>query len=423
MTLPVTAIAIFIATFALATLRNVHLGVAMFAAACGVGVWMAGMSLGDVVGGFPVSIMVLLAGVTYFFAIAQANDTVDRVIEAALGRVGHVAALLPFAFAGVTAALSAMGSPIGSLVTCAMAMPVAKKQRINPMLMAIAIGTGQSAGGFAPTSLFGIVTYGTAHRASIALDPLTLFAVALVANAVLLGAAFLMFGGRELMRRRGVDHDGPAEAPAPVVRARWAPNQVATILCVVGLVAAVVAGSLAGMNPDIGVLCFAFGAALAFLDPKSGVAAVSRIDWSTVLLVGGVITFVGVLQKMGSVDLLGRAAAGVGEPIVAALVLCAIGGLVSAFASTTGILAALVPLALPLVASGRVAGWALISALGVCSSIVDVSPYSTTGATILATAAPEDRTRLRSLLMRWGMAMVVIGPLLLVGVLVLPGSL
>ena len=111
------------------------------------------------------------------------------------------------------------------------------------------------------------------------------------------------------------------------------------------------------------MLCFAFGAVLTLIDPASGRAAVSRIDWSTVLLVGGIITFVGVLQKMGSVELLGEAAGNAGAPILAALAICMIGALVSAFASTTGILAALVPLALPLVASGDVAGWALISAL------------------------------------------------------------
>ena len=87
---------------------------------------------------------------------------------------------------------------------------------------------------------------------------------------------------------------------------------------------------------------------------------------------------------MGSVDLLGKAAKSVGVPILAALVICVIAGLVSAFASTTGILAALVPLAPPAVASGYIAGWALICALAVCSSIVDVSPFSTVGATLVA---------------------------------------
>lgn len=420
MTLQLVAIGLFIAAFAVASVRNVHLGVVMFAAACGVGMWLAGLPLKDVVAGFPVSIMVLLAGVTYFFGVAQENDTVNRLIEAILGRVGHIAAALPLVFFSLTALLSAMGSPIGSLVTCAIAMPVARRHRIDPVLMGLAIGTGQSAGGFAPTSLFGIVTYGTAHQANIPLNPLTLFGMAVAINLVLLAAAYLMFGGRALLRRRVEATASDLIQRAGAARGPWEWRQLATVGCMIALVITVAAASLAGATADIGVLCFAFGAVLALLDPRSGTAAVARIDWSTVLLVGGVITFVTVLQGMGAVDLLGNAATHVAAPIVAAYVLCAIGGLVSAFASTTGILAAMVPLALPLVAKGDVAGWAMISALGICSSIVDVSPYSTTGATVLATAHEDDRPRLRSRLTRWGLAMVIVGPAILGTILVLP---
>ncbi|RAE29308.1 C4-dicarboxylate ABC transporter, partial [Burkholderia multivorans] len=113
-----------------------------------------------------------------------------------------------------------------------------------------------------------------------------------------------------------------------------------------------------------------------------GKAALPKIDWSTVLLVGGIITFVGALQEMGAGDLLGDGAKAIGSPLLAAFVLCVVGGLVSAFASTTGILAALVPLALPLIEAGGVPGWALIAALGICSAVVDVSPFSTLGATV-----------------------------------------
>jgi len=416
---PLTALILFVAVFAIATLRRVHIGILMFAAACGVGVWLAGMPLEDVVGGFPIGIMVLLVGVTYFFGIAQANGTIDRTIVAALGRVGGNAFMVPFVFFALTAAVSAMGSPLAGLVMAPVGMPVARKYRIDPMLMALAIGTGLSAGAFAPTSLFGIVSYGAARRANIDLSPLTLWAVAVIANLVLLVAAFLIFGGPKLVERRDTLS---ASLAADASRAPFALQQIATIVCVIGLVVAVVASSMAGLDADVGVLSFAFGAALTLVDPDAGQTALSRIDWSTVLLVGGILTFVSVLQHAGSVDLLGEAAKNVGTPIVAALVICGIAGLVSAFASTTGILAALVPLAPPVVASGNIAGWALICALAVCSSIVDVSPFSTVGATLVACADEEERPRMTSLLTRWGMALVVIGPIALVGILVLPGA-
>ena len=57
------------------------------------------------------------------------------------------------------------------------------------------------------------------------------------------------------------------------------------------------------------------------------------------------------------------------------------------------------------------------------ASLVDVSPFSTTGATLIASAHEDERARMTSLLTRWGMCMVVLGPVALVGILVLPASL
>lgn len=462
MGLQIAALAIFVAVFVLATLRKVHIGVLMFAAAAAVGVGMAGMSIDKVVAGFPIGILVLLVGVTYFFSIAQTNGTVDRIIELAISKVGDRAFFLPLAFFALTVGISAMGSPLAGLVMAPMGMPLAKRYNIDRMLMGLAIGSGLSAGGFAPTSLFGIVTYGTAQAAGVQLSPLSLFGVALAVNFLLLTAAYILFGGFKLLNTRTSDGvggnlprfsegrrtpshpfefegdatsgtrravqqvqvlDDASAVPPAAAATRMDRNQVVTVLCMAGLVLTVILMAFFGTNPDIGVLCFAFASVLTLVDPKSGKTAVSKIDWSTVLLVGGIITFVGVLQTMGAVALLGQAASAVGTPLLAALVICAIGGLVSAFASTTGMLAALVPLALPLVASGNIAGWAVIAALGVCSSIVDVSPFSTVGATFVATVDEDERPRMTKLLTRWGPSMVVIGPLLLVGVLVLPASL
>lgn len=419
--MPLAALAIFLAVFAIAALRGVHAGVSMFAAACGVGVLLAGLPLRTVVGGLPVSLMVLLAGVTYFFGIAQANGTVDRVIAGVLRVVGTRTALLPAVVFVLTSGIASMGSPLAALVMAPIALPLARRRGVDPMLMALAVGTGFSAGGFVPTSLFGIVSYGTARQAGIDLNPLALSGVALAANLAILVAAVLVYG-----RSRGdvmpTDAGRDLAVDTPFAAEPWQATQIVTAIAMSGLIAAVVGCAVAGIEPDVGVMAFAFGAVLALVDPAAGRAAVARIDWSTVLLVGGIVTYVSVLQAMGAVGLLGAAAKSLSVPMVSAVVICFVGGLVSAFASTTGILAALVPLALPIAASGDLSGWALISALAVCSSIVDVSPYSTVGATCVASAVPEDRARLTTLLMWWSMALVVLGPTVLVAALVMPAS-
>ena len=425
MLVPIGAMAIFIAVFALATVRKVHLGVLMLPAACGVGVLMAGMTVRDVVGGFPVSILVLVAGVTYFFGIAQINGTIDRVIAALLTGTGARPAALPVVFFALAAVVSAMGSPQAGLVLAPVGMPAARRAGGDSVLMAIALNSGISAGAFAPTSLFGIVTYRIAREAGIDLNPFSLLAVAVVANVVILIAALAMFRSTPA---RMPDADAGEAVPAlavppgageTVFRLRLEPRQSATLACMIGLVVSIIACALLGVEPDIGVIALGFGAALTLIDPTFGARAFSKIDWSTAFVVGGIVTFVGVLQKLGSVDLLGRGAISVGTPLLAALVVCMIAALVSAFASTTGVLAALVPLAVPLAASGEIAGWALITALGVCATLVDASPFSNTGATLIASAPEEERPRLRATLMRWGMSMVVVGPVVLVPVLVI----
>lgn len=457
------ALGVFIALFAVGAVRGVHIGVLMLVGAAGTGLLLTDMTVEDIIAGFPLSIMVLLAGVTYFFAIAQENGTVDKIIDWALEKVGSSAVLLPFVFFVITAGIASMGAPLAGLVMMPVGMQVARKYQVDYALMGLAICFAIGAGGFAPTSLYGIVTYSTADDAGIGLSPFLLFAIAVIVYLLMLTVAYLMFGRRLFSRRKaavssrgggaadssstaasaaaeqrisrggasatqvafGEDDEDEAlfdsgTASAGSVSSPFTAVQILTVVFMVGLIGSVVVLAALGQEPDIGLLCFLFGAVLALVDPRTGKAAIPKIDWSTVLLVGGIITFVGVLQEMGAVDLLGEGAKAIGSPLVAAFVLCAVGGLVSAFASTTGILAALVPLALPLIDAGGVPGWALIAALGICSAVVDVSPFSTLGATVVATAPTEEKARLTRILVKFGMSMVIIGPIVLVGGLVLP---
>jgi di/tricarboxylate transporter len=420
---PLIALAVFVVIFVIAALRDVPVGIVMLAAACGVGVFVADIALVDVLGGFPVGTMVILAGVTYFFGIARANGTIDRIIDAVLARIGSNVVVLPFAFFGLTASISAMGAPVGVFVMAPIGMQIARRHRIDLMLMGIAIASGGATGAFAPTGFYGIITYGTTQEAGIALGPMLLFAVAAGANLAVVLAAFLAFGGPTLLARRNSPRDGAVPSAAETARrVSFTRTQVVTVVFIVALIATLAAGSLAGLNLDVGVLCFAFGAALALIDPAGGRAGVLKIDWATVVLICGIITYVAVLQTTGAVDLINETANAVEPPVLTALALCVVAGLISAFASTSGTLAALVTFAVPVALSGNVPSVPFICALAVCASLVDMCPFSPNGAALVATSDEEQRPRMISLLTRWGLAMIVLGPLVLGGGLVLLGG-
>ena len=55
------------------------------------------------------------------------------------------------------------------------------------------------------------------------------------------------------------------------------------------------------------------------------------------LLICGVLTYVGILEEIGTIEYAGNAVASVGMPLLAALLICYVGAIVSAFASSIGV--------------------------------------------------------------------------------------
>jgi di/tricarboxylate transporter len=150
---------------------------------------------------------------------------------------------------------------------------------------------------------------------------------------------------------------------------------------------------------------------------------VESISWSTVLLIAGVVTYIEVLQKAGAVDFIGNGVSHIGIPLLGALLVCYVGGIVSAFASSAAVLGATIPLAVPFLLQGHLTPAGVICALAVSSTIVDVSPFSTNGALVVASAAPDERDRLFRRFLVYSGLVVALGPLAAWLVFVVPGWL
>ena len=98
---------------------------------------------------------------------------------------------------------------------------------------------------------------------------------------------------------------------------------------------------------DIGFVAITIGLVLSLIAPNLQKRAIGQVTWPEIMLITGVSTYVFVLEKMGTIDFVGHSVAGLGSPLLAALLLCLIGAVVSAFASSTAVLGSLIPLAVP----------------------------------------------------------------------------
>ena len=80
MSIHVAGVAGLILVFVIGTLRPISLGVLALVMTFLVDASFSGAAVKDMVAGFPVELFILLAGVTYLFAIAEKNGTVKRVV-------------------------------------------------------------------------------------------------------------------------------------------------------------------------------------------------------------------------------------------------------------------------------------------------------------------------------------------------------
>ncbi len=95
--------------FLIGTTMGINMGVLGIVAAFGVGTAL-GVSEDDIFAGFPGDLFVILVGVTFLFAIASNNGTVDWLIHASVRAVGGRTAMIPWVFFLVTAILTASGA-------------------------------------------------------------------------------------------------------------------------------------------------------------------------------------------------------------------------------------------------------------------------------------------------------------------------
>ncbi|MFG2537890.1 SLC13 family permease [Streptomyces sp. NPDC048511] len=421
------SILVLVVVFVIATTRSINMGALAFAAAFGVGELVADLDADGIFAGFPGDLFVVLVGVTYLFAIARANGTTDWLVHASIRLVGGRIALIPWVMFVITGALTAIGavSPAAVAIVAPIALSFAARYGISPLLMGAMVVHGAQGGGFSPISIYGSIVNGIVERENLPGNELFLFLASLVANLIIAAVVFVLFGGLKLTRHRADDSgtDGSAgddrgkgASPESDEDTRLTPSRVATLIALVALVVAVL-----GFDLDAGLTAVTLAVVLSAFWPDTSRKAVSEIAWPTVLLICGVITYVGVLEEMGTIKWAGEGVGDIGVPLLAAVLLCYVGAIVSAFASSVGIMGALIPLAVPFLVQGEIGAVGMIAALAVSATVVDVSPFSTNGALVLAAAPDVDRERFFRQLMIYGGVIVAVVPAVVWLVLVVPG--
>jgi di/tricarboxylate transporter len=383
---------------------DLNVGILALALAWIVGVYLSGLTVNEVIAGFPVALFLTLAGVTLLFTQAQLNGTLDRIAHRAVRICRGNAGLIPVMFFWLGCALASLGP--GNVSTAAllapMAMAVAGRAAIPAFLMIIMVGNGAQAGSLSPFAPTGVIVNGLMDKIGLAGFEWRSYWTNLVAHAFVAFGGYFAFGGLKLFhssrvvvieqRREDIDFD----------RANWITIVVIGVL-LVGVL-------FFGVN--VGMGAFAGAALLAGLGAADHREAVKKMPWTVIMMVSGVTVLISMLEKTGGLDLFTALLARLATPATITGVIAFVTGLISVYSSTSGVV---LPAFLPTIPGliERLGGGdpiAIATSMNVGAHLVDLSPISTTGALCLAAVASTENMRsVYNKLLAWGLSMTVVG--------------
>ncbi|MBF8170576.1 hypothetical protein IW294_07295 [Streptomyces olivaceus] len=435
------SVVVLVALFAATLLPRFNLGLAALPAAFLVGL-AADRTADEVTAFFPADFFVLIVGITALFAVAQLNGTLDWLLDGMLRLVGGrvlLVALVPFLIGAVLTAIGTLPAA-ATAVVAPVALGLAARYGISPLVAAVLGITGIISGLLSPLAVYGTSARRLGDTLEIGLPdsaPVVFFLGGLVAGlAVAAGCLLVGLRTGAVPRGRvsptapgttpttfvaGPAQAGPETGPGTASKAGpeteseaeatgRAVSPAATRALTLTCLAAVVVLSV-GFDANIGYLGLTAAVVQQIVLRLEPGEIVSRIPWNIVLLVGGLLTYVGLMQDLGAFARISDLLRVEGAPLLSLLVLCYIAGITSFAASSIAVFATTMPLVPAVVAEGASPVGAVL-AVALASILVDINPLGITGGLILGAARPDDRPRLFRHLLTYGAVSVVVGPAL-----------
>ena len=310
----------------------------------------------------------------------------------------------------------------GSIASAAligpMAMTAAAQTGIPAFLMAIMVANGANSASLSPIGPTGIIVNGIMEKSGMPAVPWQNYLIVFAAHAIVAFAGYLVFGGwravrifepaRERCRLDPLVGASDAKVPNGDVPDAVRPFQWQHWLTLGVILALIIGVIFFGVQVGMGALAGAVVLVLAGATDEA--QAIRTMPWGPIMMVSGVTVLIALIEKTGGIDLFSAMLASVSSPVSVPGIISFIGGAISIYSSTSGVV---LPAFLPTVPGlvERLGGgdvlpvvWSLI----VGAHLVDVSPLSTTGALCIAEAQNTDVRKLFRQMLAWGMSMAVL---------------
>lgn len=394
------------------------------------GIW-GGMTGAKVMGAFPLSLFMILVGVTFLFGMAQTNGTMEKLTAYSVRVCKGNTALIPLIIFILTTFVTTIGP--GNIAGCALmapvAMAIATRVGMPAFLMTLLVVGASNGAAFSPFAPTGIISNGLIAKMApeLGLSPDSLSSLAwkihfnseVAQGVVNIGGFFVMGGWAWIKAQKGAELDIDELAPKPEPFNKAQITTLALIFILILLVVipglpvmkGVIPKYITNMLTNVGSISFMLAIVLMLTGYGDSKAAVKVMPWNVIMMVCGVSVLIDVMDQTGGLNFLVDIIAAVSGPVSINFWVSFVPGVISAYSSSSGVV---MPMFLPMVPGlVKLTGGdavAMISSINIGAHLVDTSPLSTLGALCIASAGDhEDKGILFRKLLIWGLSMSLVG--------------
>ncbi|TGD30764.1 hypothetical protein EB835_11435 [Brevibacterium sp. S22] len=328
--------------------------------------------------------------------------------------ISRLVALVPF-FAG--ALLTAFGTlpAAATAIVAPIALGLSARYALPPLMMAVLGIMGILSGLLSPLAVFGIAAKQQSVASHLTVPsnmPITLLAGSILAGVLVCLGALAFSRARGLLPKGRIDQPvvSPESTGYGVATAVRTTPRTRDLVVTLGGIALVLVFAV-GFDANIGLLGATVSCLQLLVLRMEPSEAVAKIPWEVILLIGGLLTYIGVMQDLGAFERISQLLTVEGSPMITLLLLCYIAGVTSFAASSIAVFVTAMPL-IPSVVEAGISPIGAILAIALSSVVVDINPLGITGGLILGSAQEEVRPRLFKQLLAYGLISVVVGPLI-----------
>lgn len=366
-----------------------------------IGTFYLGIKPGDIIKMWPISIFFVILAISLFYNFAMTNGTLEKLAQHMLYRTRKVPKLLPFAIFIAATILAALGAGFFAVMAffTPITMLLCRKTGLSPLIGALAVNYGTLCGNNFMISPGGVVFIGLMNQAGYEAVSygfeFQIFLASFVVPIVVL-SLLILFNTRK---------KGNADVVEISLPEAFNAVQKKTLALVVSMIVVVLifpilhiifpqVGLIKTLDKaiDVGLVAVVFAVLALLMNLGDEKEVIKKVPWGTLIMICGVGMLISVAIKAGTVKLIaGFVTDTIPAPVVP-IVMAAIGGFMSFFSSTMGVVTpALFPLVPNLAEASGIDAAVLFSAIVIGAQATAISPFSSGGSLVLSTVSEEER--------------------------------